>query len=203
MTTGKSSTQGKGRIVSTILCTAVAALLILPGCGLDSARAANVCASCHADGRSGTPPATPTHVRMGLVAAPSTSTSTAAAPATSAPAAPAQPIRLGIAPATSAGTAPAASAGTSAGTTKTVTAAAGNGSVCAKCHSDGRSGVTPPGHPAISGMYGNGNPPPKAAKGTPGVRTARGGKAAKNQNAKSENGNKAGGQSGESSELED
>lgn len=151
---------------------------------------AAICASCHSDGRTGTPPATPTHIRLGLVPAAGGTGTAAAKPAAkpaataAAPAATTAPAATAAAPAPATATAatpaapakPAAAAPapakSPAGTARTRTAAAGNGTVCAKCHSDGRSGVTPPGHRALSGMYGNGNaPPPKPTKSAGGTVT--------------------------------
>ena len=72
--------------------------ILMYGIGDDTALAypASVCAQCHGDGRSGTPPATPTHIQMGLVTAPAVP-ATPAGTATPAPAP--QPSIAPVAPA--------------------------------------------------------------------------------------------------------
>ena len=52
-----------------------------------------------------------------------------------------------------------------AGASRTRTAASGNSASCTQCHQDGRKGITPPGHPSVSGMFGNGTAPPKGKAG--------------------------------------
>lgn len=175
------------RLVSLLSSVFVLGILMY-GIGHDTALAypASVCAQCHADGRSGTPPATPTHIQMGLVTAPA-APATPAGTATPAPApqpsiAPAAPAPAPApTPTSTAGTATGAAAGTpSSAAPAAKTPASANGSVCARCHQDGRTGLTPPGHPAISGILGNGAaPPPKAASGKKTVKGASGSKVSK------------------------
>ncbi|MFZ2446168.1 MAG: hypothetical protein WAW37_07420, partial [Syntrophobacteraceae bacterium] len=53
---------------AAILIATMAVFVILPGPGgHEVVNAASACAACHADGRTGTPPATSTHISAGLV----------------------------------------------------------------------------------------------------------------------------------------
>lgn len=115
--------------------------------------AGNACSGCHSDGRSGTPPATPAHVSAGLVSKGGAPTVRSAAPAARAP---------GRAnPAASVPQSPASgTAGKSGGNLGFKNrAGSGNAMVCAPCHKDGRSGLTPPGHKAVAGRFGSGSAP--------------------------------------------
>jgi hypothetical protein len=157
--------RGFGYLTTVLfIILAAAAYVVLPGLADHDIAEAAICASCHTDGRTGVPPATPTHIRMGLVSAPKAAATTAgkaAAPKTT----------------TTTSSAPKATATTAkTGASRTKTAAAGNASVCAGCHQDGRSGPTPAGHRSVTGMFGNGSaPPPKNAAGG-GTAIAPGGK---------------------------
>ena len=207
-----------GNLVTLFVFTfALGAGVILPGlAGHDAANAAT-CAACHSDGRTGAAPATPTHIRMGLASSPNagagaTNTAKPAATQTSKPAA--TPVAAPAKPAPKPGTGnvtvmdgvkatnppPRQPAGTAkAGASRVRTAASGNSASCTQCHQDGRKGVTPPGHPAVSGMFGNGTAPPpkgKAGGGTGNSLTAGG----KGKNAV---GGRAGKGRGEAEDRED
>jgi cytochrome c553 len=179
-----------------VFTLALGAGVVFPGLtGHDAANAA-ACAACHSDGRTGSAPATPTHIRMGLASSPNAgaganSTAKPAAPQPSKPAAtpvaaPAKPTpkpgagNVTVMDGVKATNPPARQlAGTAkAGASRVRTAASGNSASCTQCHQDGRKGITPPGHPSVSGMFGNGTaPPPKGkAGGRAGKSLAAGGK---------------------------
>ncbi len=140
------------------------ALIIAPG--FHGEAAAAVCASCHADGRTGTPPATPTHIQMGLVKAPgAVRTGPAVTPTPAIPSASATSKSVSASPSAPATTpVPAAKAG--AVQTRAAQIRTGSSTVCAGCHHDGRSGLTPPGHPPIAGRFGSGTAAATSNAGT-------------------------------------